>query len=54
MGHFSDADKCLSKKTFRSFSLSEGVPQDHFLRKAAEVVDLGFVRNCAYTYFRQI
>jgi hypothetical protein len=30
---------------FYNFSLSERGPEDHFLRKMAEVADLSFVRN---------
>jgi transposase len=46
--------KSYQEKMFYNFSLSKRVPEDHFLRKVAKVVDLSFVRKlvkpyCSYT-----
>jgi hypothetical protein len=35
--------KVYQEKMFYNFSLNKRVPEDHFLRKVAKVVDLGFV-----------
>jgi transposase len=43
--------KAYQEKMFYNFSLSERVPQDHFLRKVAKVVDLSFVRRLVKPYY---
>jgi transposase len=43
--------KAYQEKMFYNFSLSERVPQDHFLRKVAKVVDLDFVRKLVKPYY---
>ncbi len=43
--------KVYQEKMFYNFSLSERVPQDHFLRKVAKVVNLSFVRKLVKPYY---
>jgi hypothetical protein len=43
--------KTYQEKMFYNFSLSERVPQDHFLRKVDKVVNLGFVRKLVKPYY---
>jgi len=43
--------KAYQEKMFYNFSLSARVPQDHFLRKVAKVVDLGVVRKLVKPYY---
>ena len=43
--------KTYQEKMFYNFSLSERVPEDHFLRKVAKVVDLSFVRKLVKPYY---
>jgi transposase len=43
--------KAYQEKMFYNFSLNERVPQDHFFRKVAKVVDLSFVRKLVKPYY---
>jgi transposase len=43
--------KAYQEKMFYNFSLSERVPQDHFLRKVAKVVNWSFVRKLVKPYY---
>jgi len=43
--------KVYQEKMFYNFSLNKRVPQDHFLRKVAKVVDLSFVRKLVKPYY---
>lgn len=43
--------KRYQEKMFYNFSLSRRVPEDHFLRKVAKVVNLSFVRKLVRPYY---
>ena len=43
--------KAYQEKMFYRFSLSKRVPEDHFLRKVAKVVNLSFVRKLVKPYY---
>jgi len=37
--------KSFQEKMFYNFRLSERIPEDHFLRKVGQIIDIGFVRT---------